>query len=57
MGLKEDIIGYMRGKERVTLPELYSIGINKDSARGVINASIKQGKDFIRLEKGVYKLR
>jgi 23S rRNA maturation-related 3'-5' exoribonuclease YhaM len=56
MNLKEKIKQAMGSKE-LTLKEIYGLLLEekRDSIRGIINSSLKSGKDFIRSKKATYR--
>ena len=57
--LKEKIIEFIKGKEEVSLKDIYSnlSEVKKESVRAIINADIKKGITFERIGKGKYKLK
>jgi predicted transcriptional regulator of viral defense system len=58
MKQKETIIEFMKGKEKVSLKDLYCIaGLKQASIRAIINKEVSKGLTFERLGKGNYKLK
>lgn len=59
MKIKDQIIEFMKGKEKVCLSDLYTgLNIKASSLRGVINLSMKKNEGiFNRMGKGYYNLK
>ena len=59
MTLKQKLIDFSKGKEKITLKEYFSAfqDLNKNSIMAVLNSEIKKGTTFERISKATYKLK
>jgi len=55
MTQEEKVLEFLKGKEKLTLTEIYAVFENKNSIRGTINLLVKKGT-IQRIEKSTYRL-